>query len=86
MIEADGDHLEEDVDVEQVERVADHSDHHRADEGVADMAPPAEKARAADDDRGDRVELEQIAIERRTGARAAGENDAADSGASPEIT
>ena len=76
--EADGDHLEEDVDVEQVERVADHADHHRADQRVADVAAPAEKARAADDDRGDGVEFEQIAVERRARAGAAGENDRAD--------
>ena len=67
--QADGDHLEEDVDVEQVERVADDADHHRADERVADMAAPAEEARAADDHRGDRVELEQVAVERRARRR-----------------
>ena len=72
--QADGDHLEKDVDVEQVERVADHADHHRADERVADVPAPAEEARAADDDRGNGVEFEQIAVERRAGAGSAGED------------
>ena len=47
------------------------------------MAAPAEEARAADDHRGDRVELEQVAVERRAGAGAAGEHDRADAGAQP---
>ena len=66
---ADGDHLEIDVDVVQVQRVADHADHHRADQRMADMAASAEETRPADDHGGDRVELQEIAVERRATRR-----------------
>ena len=62
--EADSDHLEEDIDVEQVECVADDADHEGADERVTDVAATAQEARAANDDCGNGVELEQVAVQR----------------------
>ena len=51
----------------QVQRVADHADHERADQGVADVAAAARESRAADDHGRDRVELGEVAGGRRAG-------------------
>jgi hypothetical protein len=81
MIEADGDHLEEDVDAEQVERVADDADQHRADERMAEMPAAAKEARATDDHRGDGVEFEKVAVEGRGSSGAPRKHDRPDAGA-----
>ena len=78
--DADDDRLQERVDVEQVHAVADHADHQRADQRVGDVAPAAEEAGAADDHRGDRVELGQVAGRRRAGVEPARRDDRGDAG------
>ena len=57
-----------------------HADRERADEGIADVAAPAGEGRAADDDRGDRVELREVAEGRRARVRLPGGDEAADRG------
>ena len=78
--DADDDRLQERVDVQQVHPVADHADHQRADQRVDDGAAAAEEAGAADDHRGDRVELGQVARGRRAGVEPARGDDRGDAG------
>ena len=61
-------HLIENANIEQVERIADDTEHQRTDKGVAKMPAPTKKACAADNDGCDRVELEQVAVERELAA------------------
>ena len=81
--DADDDRLQERVDVEQVHAVADHADHQRTDEGVADVAAATEEAGSTDDDGGDRIELGERARGRRAGVQPSRRDDCCDAGQQP---
>jgi len=53
--------LEEAVDVDVIEPVVEDAEDEQSDNGIADAAPAAEQAGAADHDRGDRIK--QISVE-----------------------
>ena len=67
----------------QVEGVADDADREGPDERVADVAAAAGEGGAADDHRGDRVELGEVARGRRAGVDEAGGEEPADAGGEP---
>src|SRR5271169_4797017 len=77
---ADGDELPERLDVDEHESVLDDGDDQRAGDRSPDRARPAEQARAADDDRGDRVEQQRFASLRRAGGEPAGVHRASQAG------
>ena len=73
--------LPERRDAEDHQAVGQEADDERADERAADVAAPARERGAADDDRGDRVELERLAGLRGGGHELGGDDQADHRGA-----
>ena len=70
-------------DMQEVEEVVHRRHDGRADEGAADAALAAEQAGAADDDDGDGIELEALALARLAGRQSGDDDQGGDRGTEP---